>query len=92
MKTLGFESETFDGVHPTIDIITKKQIWSCGWISADFKQLDQVVVLAMDVPTDGDWRLHFKKIGLFGKDTIGHVQDLQDLIRRETTFSQEMVL
>lgn len=47
-----------------IHVVAEEQIARLGWVAADFEELHQVVVLAVDVAAHCDGCVHFEKIGL----------------------------
>ena len=48
----------------SINIITKEEISSFGWITTNLKQLHQVEILAMYIATHSDGGIHFEEIRL----------------------------
>lgn len=57
----------------------------CEWeIATNWEQLDQIVELAMDVPTDGHWCSHGLYVWLLHEDTYGKVSDEFNLLLGDT--------
>jgi hypothetical protein len=51
------EADGLHGIKPSVHVITQKQIVGKRQIASDFKKLNQIVKLAMDVATNGDGAL-----------------------------------
>lgn len=48
----------------TVDVITQEEVARVCGVTANFKQLHQIVVLTVDITTDGDGSIHLQKVGL----------------------------
>src|SRR5271170_5160746 len=59
---------TLDAEVPSIDVVAKKKISCLSRISTDFKQLHEIIVLAMNITTDRDWRVHLKEVRFLSQD------------------------
>ncbi len=61
MASIGEEewSTNLDAEVSTINIVSQEQISRLGWIATDLKELHQVIVLAVHVATNRNWRIHF---------------------------------
>lgn len=44
----------------TVDVVTKEQVSGLGRVAANFEQLHEIVVLAVDVTADGDGGVHLE--------------------------------
>lgn len=52
----------------TVNVVAQEQVSGLRRVSADLEELHQIVVLSMDVTTDGDGSIHFQQIGLRPED------------------------
>ncbi len=51
-----------------VDVVAQEKVPRLGRVTADLKQLHQVVVLAVDVATHGDGGVHLEQVGLGAQD------------------------
>lgn len=65
--------EGFNAVPSAIDIVAKENIVGIRRVSSDFKQLEQVVELPMDVSADGDRRSDLDGVRLSLQDLLGQL-------------------
>lgn len=58
------KGDSLEGVVASVDIITHEEVIGVWAISANSKKLHEIMVLPMDVPTDGDGGFHLGNIAL----------------------------
>jgi len=76
----------------SIDIVSQKEIPRLGRVATHFEQLHKIVVLAVDVATHGDGRVHFEQIR-FGLEDLGaFLEDPQGLFFGQAAFTVEVLL
>lgn len=51
---------TLNGKVSAINIVSEEEVSGVRGVSADLEQLHQIVVLAVDISADGDWRIHLE--------------------------------
>jgi hypothetical protein len=51
-----------------VDVVAEEEVPGLGRVSANLKQLHQVVVLAVYIAADGDWGVHLEQVGLGAQD------------------------
>lgn len=81
----------FDAEVASIDVIAEEEIASLGRVTANLEQLHEIKVLAMHIPANGDWRVHFEKIGLTFQDLGALFDDVKRLIFGKTTLAVEVL-
>jgi hypothetical protein len=85
-------SHNLDAEISTINIVSQEQISSFSWVTADLKKLHQIIVLAVDITANCDWRIHFKQVGL-GPEKFGtFMNDPKSLLLGQSAFAIEMLL
>lgn len=83
---------TLDGEVASVDVVSQEQISGIGWVTTDLEQLHQIIVLAVNISTDGDWRIHLEQVWLLSENLASLVDNVDGLLLGETTFSVEMLL
>lgn len=76
----------------TVDVVTKEQVSGLGRVAANFKQLHEIVVLAVDVTADGDGGVHLEKVGLGAQELCALANDPESLLLGEAALAIEMLL
>ena len=76
----------------TIDIISQEKVSSLLRISSDFKQLHEIIVLAVNVTADSDGRIHLEEIGLLSQYLGALVDNIQRLLLRQAAFAVKVLL
>lgn len=51
-----------------INIVAQEEVSRLSRVATDFKELHQIVVLAVDVAADGDGGVHLKEVGLLAQN------------------------
>lgn len=84
--------EAFNAVVAAVNVVAQEKVSrASGWITSNLEELHQVVVLAMDVATDGNGRIYFQE-GWFGMKNLGALFDNeQSLILGKTPLSIEVL-
>jgi hypothetical protein len=76
----------------SIDIVTEEEVSGLSGVTSNFKQLHQIVVLAMNVTTDSNGGVHLQEVGL-GAQKFGTLPDNpKSLLFGKTTLAIEMLL
>ena len=60
--------ESFCWIVSTIDVIASKNVASVWYLATYFKQFEQVVELAMNIPAYCDWSIYRLHIGFLDQD------------------------
>lgn len=76
----------------SIHVVAEEQISCLCGVSADLEQLHEIVILAMDVPADGNGSIHLQEVWLGAEQLRAGVYDPQRLLLREPALSVEMLL
>lgn len=76
----------------SINVISKEQVSCLGWVATNFEELHQIVVLAVNISADSDWRIHLQEIGLLLQDLSTLLKNIQCLFLGQTSFTVEMLL
>lgn len=83
---------TLDTEVSSIDIISEEKVSCFRGVTADFKEFHQVVILAVNVTTDGDGSIHLEQIGLRVQDLGTLLNDPKSLLFGQTTLTIEVLL
>lgn len=83
---------TFDTEVPSINIISKEEVSRLCWISTDFKELHQIIVLAVNISADSDGCIHLQKVGFLFQNLSSLLENIQCLFLSQTSFTVEMLL
>jgi hypothetical protein len=75
-----------------IHIVSEEKVSGFSRITADLKELHEIVVLAVNVTTDCDRSIHFEKVR-FGSQYLGTlIKDEESLLLGQATFAVEVLL
>lgn len=74
-----------------IHIVAEEEVSSFSRITANLEKLHQVEILAVDVATNGDGRVHFQQIGFAFQDLGTLFDNEQCLLLGEATFTVEVL-
>lgn len=76
----------------TVDVITEEQVSGLSRVTANFEQLHEIVVLAVDVTTYGDGGVHLEKVWLGAQELCTLMNDPESLLLSETALAIEVLL
>ena len=83
---------TFDTEVSSINVVSEKKISRLSGVATNFKQLHQIVILAVNITTNCDRCIHLQKIGFLLQHLCSFLDNVQGLFFRETSFSVEVLL
>lgn len=75
----------------TINIVSKEQIARLSRVATNFKQFHKIVVLAMDITTDRNGRIHLQEIGFLAQHFCSLLENPHGLIMRKSSFTVEVL-
>lgn len=76
----------------SVDVVTKEEISGLGGVTTNFEELHEIVVLSVNVTTDGDGSVHLEKVGLGAQKLGTLLKNPKSLLLGKTTFAVEMLL
>lgn len=82
----------FDGKVSTVDVIAEEKIASFGGIATDLEELHQIVILAVDITTDGNGCIHLEQVGLCAQDIGTGLEDEESLLLGQAAFAVKVLL
>ncbi len=85
------ESHGLNGVVATVDIISHEKVVGIWRLSANFKELFQVMELPMDVSANCDWRLDGLYVRLVDENFFSLFTQSFDLLLRERNAVKELL-
>lgn len=77
---------------PPVDIVAQEEIPRLCRITTDLKELHQIVVLAVDVATDGNGRIHFEQVRLLLEYLCALSYDPKCLLFRQPALAVKVLL
>lgn len=83
---------TFDTEIATVDVVSQKKISGLGGVATDLEKLHKIVVLAVNITTNGDRSVHLQKIAFSTKNLSTLAQNEQSLFFGQTPFAVKMLL
>lgn len=76
----------------SVDVITKEEVPGLGGVATNFEELHEIVVLSVNIATNGDGSIHLEKVGLGAQKLSTLLNDPKSLLLGKTTFAVEMLL
>ena len=76
----------------SVDVVTKEEISGLGGVATNFEKLHEIVVLSVNITTNGDGSVHLQEVGLGAQKLSTLFQNPKSLLLGETTFAVEMLL
>lgn len=76
----------------SVHVVTEEQVSCLCRVSADLKQLHEIVILSMDVTADRNRSIHLQEVWLGAEQLSAGVYDPQRLLFREPPLPVEMLL
>jgi len=76
----------------SVDVVTKEEISGLGGVATNFEKLHEIVVLSVDITTNGDGSVHLQEVGLGAQKLSTLPENPKSLLLGETTFAVEMLL
>lgn len=83
---------TFDTEIATVDVVSQKKIPGLRGVATDLEKLHKIVVLAMNITTNGDRSVHLQKVAFSTKNLSSLAQNEQSLFFGEASFAVKMLL
>lgn len=77
---------------PSIDVVAQEKVPGLGGVAADLEQLHQVVVLSVNVTTDGDGGIHLEHIRFLLKDFGTQLENRDRLLLSQPALAVEVLL
>lgn len=74
------EANRFNPLPSAINIVAQEEIGRLGRQSTVLKQAQQIVVLAMNIPTNSDGRADLDEHGLFNEDVLDEADHAKNLL------------
>lgn len=84
--------DALDGKVAAVDVIAQKEVAGVCGVATDFKELHEIIVLAVDIAADGDGSVDFEQVGFLTQDLGGSCQDEAGLVIGETALAIKVVL
>jgi hypothetical protein len=76
----------------SVDVVTKEEISGLGGVATNFEKLHEIVVLSVNITTNGDGSVHLQEVGLGAQKLSTLLENPKSLLLGETTFTVEMLL
>lgn len=83
---------TFDTEIATVDVVSQKEISGLSGVATDLEKFHKIVVLAVNITTNGDGGVHLQKIAFSTENLSSLAQNEQGLFFGQTSFAVKMLL
>lgn len=86
------EKTNLDAEVATVDIVAKEEIAGLRWVTTNFEELHEIVVLAVYITADSNRCIHLQQVGFRLEDFGTLVDDPERLLLGQATLPVEVLL